>query len=319
MLELVTSKSEIDSCQKLLQKVLKEKLTSKQKFTIGYHSGSMRSQVYFNANIWFSHTVVHSTDQRHWNAFGLRDQLSSSKSNSIIVEINILKNGTNGRVAGAFAKNEKTGAIHLVHTGKVGGGRKGIGKDSFLSWYKSTQNIKSSSSKREHRAVVIGDISSKSFIQKLTKFVKNVALYKTLVSNNEINEATLLSDKDLEERALQTSSNKRPKKKTSTTTVIDRNTYVAEFAKRLAKGSCQLCNKKAPFDNKSGQPYLETHHIVWLSKGGMDNLNNTVALCPNCHRKMHILNSKTDVSTLKNKTKTLTRNSSSCAQRTGPV
>ena len=44
--------------------------------------------------------------------------------------------------------------------------------------------------------------------------------------------------------------------------------------------------------------YLETHHIKWLAAGGEDKLDNTVALCPNCHRKMHILNKQTDVKLL---------------------
>lgn len=33
---------------------------------------------------------------------------------------------------------------------------------------------------------------------------------------------------------------------------------------------------------------METHHVVWLSQGA-DSVDNTVALCPNCHRKMHIV------------------------------
>jgi 5-methylcytosine-specific restriction enzyme A len=33
---------------------------------------------------------------------------------------------------------------------------------------------------------------------------------------------------------------------------------------------------------------------VWLAKGGEDTIANTVALCPNCHRKMHVLNRKLD-------------------------
>jgi 5-methylcytosine-specific restriction enzyme A len=40
--------------------------------------------------------------------------------------------------------------------------------------------------------------------------------------------------------------------------------------------------------------YLECHHIVWLAEGGEDTIANTVALCPNCHRKMHVLNRKVD-------------------------
>ena len=37
-----------------------------------------------------------------------------------------------------------------------------------------------------------------------------------------------------------------------------------------------------------------------LSKGGEDSEHNTVALCPNCHRKMHILNNKSDRDILTN-------------------
>nr|WP_257903542.1 HNH endonuclease [Pseudoalteromonas sp. CR1] len=55
---------------------------------------------------------------------------------------------------------------------------------------------------------------------------------------------------------------------------------------------CQLYNQPAHFKNISGEPYLETHHIIWLAKGGKDTIANTVALCPNSQRKMHIQNVK---------------------------
>ena len=69
-----------------------------------------------------------------------------------------------------------------------------------------------------------------------------------------------------------------------------RKAIVTENAKRKANGRCQLCNNPAPFNNKKGKPYLESHHVKWLSDNGLDSPNNTSALCPNCHRKMHILN-----------------------------
>lgn len=34
---------------------------------------------------------------------------------------------------------------------------------------------------------------------------------------------------------------------------------------------------------------MEAHHVVWLSNGGPDEIDNVVALCPNCHKKMHIV------------------------------
>ena len=55
-----------------------------------------------------------------------------------------------------------------------------------------------------------------------------------------------------------------------------------------------LCEQEAPFKNTKGEPYLETHHVVWIAKGGEDTIENTVALCPNCHRKMHVVDSEID-------------------------
>jgi len=88
------------------------------------------------------------------------------------------------------------------------------------------------------------------------------------------------------------------------TEVYERDPIVSEYAKRKADGMCQLCNQPAPFRNLDGEPYLETHHIEWLSKDGKDLIENTVALCPNCHRKMHVLNLPADAATLKKKAST---------------
>jgi 5-methylcytosine-specific restriction protein A len=82
------------------------------------------------------------------------------------------------------------------------------------------------------------------------------------------------------------------------TTQYDRNQWVSEMAQRRAQGICQLCSCPAPFKKRDGTPYLETHHVIWLSQGRDDTLENTVALCPNCHRKMHILSLEADIDKL---------------------
>lgn len=62
---------------------------------------------------------------------------------------------------------------------------------------------------------------------------------------------------------------------------------VAEVLLR-AKGKCESCNRDAPFLRASdGSPFLEIHHKVPLAEGGDDTVSNAVALCPNCHRRMH--------------------------------
>ncbi len=102
-------------------------------------------------------------------------------------------------------------------------------------------------------------------------------------------------DMDVLKKIAKKQSNKKPKKVKASVEQIQRNIYIAEYAKRKAKGTCQLCGNPAPFNRADGEPYLESHHIVWLSKGGEDSIENTVALCPNCHRKMHVLNDSKDI------------------------
>jgi hypothetical protein len=92
---------------------------------------------------------------------------------------------------------------------------------------------------------------------------------------------------------------RKPQKRETVAQEYNRDPYVAEFAKRRANGICQLCKSLAPFKDKNGEPFLETHHIKWLSTGGEDTIENTVGLCPNCHRKMHALNLPEDVENLK--------------------
>lgn len=100
------------------------------------------------------------------------------------------------------------------------------------------------------------------------------------------------------ERAAKANSTEKPGTRSVNTTETVRDPFVSEYIKRLANGKCELCRQPAPFKDKNGKPYLETHHIVWLSKGGADSIENAVALCPNCHRKMHVLNDPSDVAIL---------------------
>lgn len=76
-----------------------------------------------------------------------------------------------------------------------------------------------------------------------------------------------------------------------------RSETVAAHVKRLAHGLCDLCRRPAPFETIEG-PFLECHHVVHLARGGRDAVENAVALCPNCHRRMHALDDADDVKRL---------------------
>ena len=44
-----------------------------------------------------------------------------------------------------------------------------------------------------------------------------------------------------------------------------------------------MCDEFMSFDTRN----FETHHIIPLSAGGIDNVYNTVCLCGNCHNRIH--------------------------------
>jgi 5-methylcytosine-specific restriction protein A len=83
-------------------------------------------------------------------------------------------------------------------------------------------------------------------------------------------------------------SKPKPEKFTRTINVFERSPAIVALALKKAAGVCGKCGKDAPFYSKrNGEPYLEIHHIKPLAEGGADHMDNTIALCPNCHREKH--------------------------------
>jgi 5-methylcytosine-specific restriction enzyme A len=69
--------------------------------------------------------------------------------------------------------------------------------------------------------------------------------------------------------------------------VYQRSRDVRIYVMARANGKCEGCNAPAPFMRSDGTPYLEPHHLRRLSDGGPDHPAHVIALCPNCHRRVH--------------------------------
>ncbi len=67
---------------------------------------------------------------------------------------------------------------------------------------------------------------------------------------------------------------------------IKRDPKVKAWVIRNAKGRCEYCEDTA-FVKDDGKGYLEVHHLRQLANHGTDKICNTVAVCANCHRKLH--------------------------------
>ncbi|OYR58516.1 hypothetical protein DJ83_14830 [Halorubrum ezzemoulense] len=95
---------------------------------------------------------------------------------------------------------------------------------------------------------------------------------------------------DLRKKAVDDAVEKVPKKNTSTnqsTQQYNRSKAVKDYVKARADGQCEACEESAPFTSKTGDPYLHAHHVHELSDGGSDTPDTVIALCPNCHHRVH--------------------------------
>jgi HNH endonuclease len=88
----------------------------------------------------------------------------------------------------------------------------------------------------------------------------------------------------------------QPRRLQSTpSTTFARNPAVIAWVLQRSKGACECCAKPAPFVNSNDEPHLEVHHVKQLSDNGSDRVSNAVALCPNCHREMHLGKNKSQL------------------------
>jgi hypothetical protein len=65
-----------------------------------------------------------------------------------------------------------------------------------------------------------------------------------------------------------------------------RDAKVRRLVLKRAGGRCEYC-REAGFMSRTGEPYIETHHIIALSEQGVDKLSNVIGLCANDHRRAH--------------------------------
>jgi len=68
-------------------------------------------------------------------------------------------------------------------------------------------------------------------------------------------------------------------------TAVRRDRDIVEELRDIYAGECQICGW-APRRTYRTE-LCEAHHVRWLSRGGIDGLQNLTLVCPNHHRAIH--------------------------------
>jgi len=113
-------------------------------------------------------------NNRYWCCFGV-DNPRLKYDMDITCEVNI---PFNRRIAGALALTSRQ-TVALLHSGRIGGGRAGIGLEAFLDHYEDAQLVDVVWPDRlftQH--IFIGELESDSFLIELGKFVHAVSKFK---------------------------------------------------------------------------------------------------------------------------------------------
>jgi hypothetical protein len=176
MFTTITHSEDIAQAQRAFESRVHTSSVRSGMLAVGYQGGGREVMTHFldRLKIWIA---FDDADNRYWNALGLGDPFKGSKA--IIAEINPPRAGLNSRVSGAFVRDAE-GKVFVVHRGRVGGGRKGIGKEAFLAWYDGALALTKDGS-QHNSVIVIGALDDPALLDNLALFINKVATFKDFI------------------------------------------------------------------------------------------------------------------------------------------
>jgi hypothetical protein len=175
MLKVITEQAAIKKHAGQFNKKFKPFIDEEIKVKLGHQGASFPAKVSWSSSlgIWkFSRAVK---DVRYWNAFGA-EKPGTSGVLSIASEINFPWAQIDRKTGGAFAQ-DSWGNIFVVHRGKIGGGRKGVGKSLFEQNYRGVWSFMEDGNSIS-QVGVIGHLASSRFALQAAQFVKKIEIMK---------------------------------------------------------------------------------------------------------------------------------------------
>lgn len=145
--------------------------------------------------------------------------------------------------------------------------------------------------------------TDKEIISDLQQLLGAYRELKGLVGENILNIRSLSSEEDFQQEAQKSREIELPsgpitkpelKTKLVAPTNWPRNPRVAKVALENANHTCEYSKDHITFTSKAtGKNYVEVHHLVPLEQQfefevSLDVPENIIALCPNCHRMIHL-------------------------------
>ncbi|MHB8136777.1 MAG: hypothetical protein ACYDGO_00140 [Smithellaceae bacterium] len=154
-------------------------MDEKIKVKLGHQGASYGAKVLWSKRLGIWIFSQATKDVRYWNAFGLGKPQASGHL-PITAEINFPRAGIDRKTGAAFAR-DACDRLYVIHRGKIGGGKKGIGKSLFEENYRGNWAWMEDGDLLTEVAV-IGALQSPRFALQAAQFVRKIEKLKSAAS-----------------------------------------------------------------------------------------------------------------------------------------
>jgi hypothetical protein len=181
MIKVVTDEKEIEKLHKIFHTIIGRHFSKRIDCWVGFPGGNFQNVVRYSSDLdlWIS---VQELDTRYWNGFGIGEPIEGT-NNSLVGEINFPYKDIDRRIAGVFAK-EDNGNILVLHRGKIGGGRKGVGKKLFIENFRG-DFVTAIDGNIESEFCLVGELYSKHFHEQVGNFIFEIHRIKNIETNSD--------------------------------------------------------------------------------------------------------------------------------------
>jgi len=186
MFSLLEAKDDIAKAQRLLERTIRRDFKRTVTKNIGYPGGTEHAATVNTDNqhwFWSADFKSNTANPRRLNWFGIFEPRATLQ---ITVEVNTSCDGRNDMLGGFFARDPETGVTYLMHSGRVGGGTKGVSKSAFLAWtnHRPVDVVDSGGDLRE--GVLVMPIEGVAATRPAVKYVDDIARFKQAVRDGAL-------------------------------------------------------------------------------------------------------------------------------------
>ena len=176
MIELITKQQDIKLYHAKFIKQLNSVFKKKIDCQVGYPGGNFVKTVKYSPllNLWM---LTFEADNKYWNGFG-SGKPAEDGMNPITVEINFPLSGISRKISCAFAIENKK-KILILHRGRIGGSKRGVGKNLFHNHFRG-EYVHVIEDGEETEFAVVAELNSGFFIHQLVDFINEIRRIKNM-------------------------------------------------------------------------------------------------------------------------------------------